>query len=134
MSDGVYTKVPRDHPNWDAINRACKQIIEEGDKEIIAQLQSLADESGGTSFYIAQEKAFAPGIVGDWPDVIPHPTNPHGRLVKASKLPLTALLAATCGECDEYHCGAVCPRKVIRCTIERAIAADVEVVGVGEQR
>ncbi len=32
--------------------------------------------------YIAQERAFAPGIVKEWPKVIPHPTDKNGRLVK----------------------------------------------------
>lgn len=33
--------------------------------------------------YITQESAFAPGIVENWPTVIPHPTNKNGRLVVA---------------------------------------------------
>jgi hypothetical protein len=33
-------------------------------------------------FYIAQEKAFATGISGEWPNVIPKPGDPNGRLVK----------------------------------------------------
>jgi len=44
MSEGVYTNVPKDHPNYDAINRACKQFLEEMDKEIIAHLMSVADK------------------------------------------------------------------------------------------
>ncbi len=38
--------------------------------------------SGDGIYYIPQEKAFAPGIVKNWPGVISHPTDPHGRLVK----------------------------------------------------
>ena len=32
--------------------------------------------------YITQERAFAPGICSEWPNIIPHPTNPNGRLKK----------------------------------------------------
>jgi hypothetical protein len=32
-------------------------------------------------FYIAQERAFAPGIVKEWPTVFTMPSVPHGRLV-----------------------------------------------------
>lgn len=32
--------------------------------------------------YITQERAFAPGIADGWPDVIPAPHTPNGRLVK----------------------------------------------------
>lgn len=45
-------------------------------------------------FYITQESAFAPGIVRDWPEVIPLPKNKNGRLVK-SKTSLKALLEMT---------------------------------------
>lgn len=34
--------------------------------------------------YVTQEKAMAPGIVREWPNVIPHPTDRNGRLVKKS--------------------------------------------------
>jgi len=34
------------------------------------------------TIYMAQERAFCPGIAGEWPRVIPHPTSDHGRLVK----------------------------------------------------
>ncbi len=33
-------------------------------------------------FYITQERAFAPGICSEWPNIISHPTNPNGRLKK----------------------------------------------------
>jgi len=39
-------------------------------------------EAAGTVYYVAQERAMAPGIVTDWPAVIKHPTNKNGRLVK----------------------------------------------------
>lgn len=32
--------------------------------------------------YQTQEKAFAPGIVQEWPKFIPHPTDINGRLVR----------------------------------------------------
>ena len=31
-------------------------------------------------FYISQERAFAPGIVTEWPDIIPNQFSKHGRL------------------------------------------------------
>ena len=37
-------------------------------------------------FYMTQEKAFAPGIAGEWPDTIPKPDNPNGRLVRVDGL------------------------------------------------
>lgn len=38
-----------------------------------------------TRFYRAQERAFAPGIVREWPKVFQMPRKvPHGRLVKVS--------------------------------------------------
>lgn len=33
-------------------------------------------------FYVSQERAFAPGIGGEWPKIIDKPGNPNGRLVK----------------------------------------------------
>lgn len=41
--------------------------------------------AGDGVYYIPQERAMAPGISGEWPDIIPHPTNPHGRLIKTKK-------------------------------------------------
>lgn len=35
-----------------------------------------------SEYYVTQERAMAPGISGDWPEVIPKPGNPNGRLVK----------------------------------------------------
>ena len=35
-----------------------------------------------TVYYEAQERAFAPGIADGWPQTIPAPHTPHGRLVK----------------------------------------------------
>jgi len=46
-------------------------------------------------FYIAQERGLAPGIVKEWPDVIPHPTDKNGRLKKISEEELTILLTST---------------------------------------
>lgn len=43
-------------------------------------MEELKDGDG--VYYIAQERAMAPGIAGDWPDIIPHPTNRNGRLLK----------------------------------------------------
>lgn len=40
-----------------------------------------------TTYYIAQERALSPGIVTDWPETIPHPTDPNGRLVRFDKAP-----------------------------------------------
>src|SRR3990167_6080839 len=34
------------------------------------------------TYYVAHERAMAPGIAGEWPEVIPHTTSKHGRLVK----------------------------------------------------
>ena len=45
-----------------------------------------------TQYYATEERAMAPGISGEWPDVIPHPTNKNARLVKVD--PLTAGLTA----------------------------------------
>ena len=44
----------------------------------------LLDEitQGKGVYYIPQERAFAPGISGEWPTIIPHPTSKHGRLIK----------------------------------------------------
>lgn len=39
-------------------------------------------------FYISQEAAFAPGIAGDWPDVIPKPGNKNGRLKRVHSMEL----------------------------------------------
>ena len=36
----------------------------------------------GAVIYVAQECAFVPGIVKEWPAVIKHPKDCHGRLVK----------------------------------------------------
>jgi hypothetical protein len=33
-------------------------------------------------FYVAEETAFAPGIAGEWPEVVAKPDNSNGRLVK----------------------------------------------------
>jgi len=33
-------------------------------------------------FYITQERAMAPGIAGEWPEVIEKPDTRYGRLVK----------------------------------------------------
>ena len=33
-------------------------------------------------FYVTEERAMAPGISGDWPNFIPKPDNPNGRLKK----------------------------------------------------
>lgn len=32
--------------------------------------------------YLCEERAMAPGLVKEWPLIIPHPTTPHGRLVR----------------------------------------------------
>jgi hypothetical protein len=37
-------------------------------------------------FYVAQERALAPGIAGDWPKIIPKPDSPNGRLLKVEGL------------------------------------------------
>jgi hypothetical protein len=37
---------------------------------------------GDGLYYVAQERAFATGIAGNWPPVIAHPTSTHGRLVR----------------------------------------------------
>lgn len=37
---------------------------------------------GDGTYYVAQERAFAPGVAGDWPPVIPKPQSKNGRLVK----------------------------------------------------
>ena len=44
-----------------------------------ARLLAELNEGDGV-YYITEERAFAPGISGEWPAVIPH--SPHGRLVK----------------------------------------------------
>ena len=44
---------------------------------LIAELRQ-----GDGTYYVAQERAFAPGIAGEWPKVIAHPKNRHGRLIK----------------------------------------------------
>lgn len=59
-------------------------------------------------WYETQERAFAPGIVRDWPDVIRQPRKlPHGRLVrrdgdprqwKAERDDLLDALRAFCGD------------------------------------
>ena len=43
------------------------------------QIQEL--ESGDGVYYVAQERAFAPGIADGWPKVIPAPHTKNGRLV-----------------------------------------------------
>ena len=37
--------------------------------------------NGRNLIYIAQERAFAPGIAGEWPKIIKHPKSKNGRLV-----------------------------------------------------
>ena len=62
--------------------------------------------------YQTQERAMAPGIVKVWPAVIPHPTDPNGRLVAAPEIEAeladlraekalrdAGLYMATCEEC-----------------------------------
>lgn len=39
-----------------------------------------------TYYYQSQEKAFAPGIAGEWPKVMPKPDNQNGRLVRCDGL------------------------------------------------
>jgi hypothetical protein len=39
-------------------------------------------EMGDGLYYVAQEAAFAPGIVKEWPAVIKHPKDKNGRLVR----------------------------------------------------
>lgn len=39
-----------------------------------------------TWYYQSQEKAFAPGIAGEWPEVMPKPGNANGRLVRCDGL------------------------------------------------
>lgn len=38
--------------------------------------------SGDGVYYVTQETALCPGISGEWPGVIKHPTNKNGRLVR----------------------------------------------------
>lgn len=38
-----------------------------------------------TKYYVAQEKAMAPGIVKDWPEIILLPKNKNGRLKKVDE-------------------------------------------------
>ena len=38
------------------------------------------------AYYKSQERAFAPGIAGEWPAVIPKPDNANGRLVRCDGL------------------------------------------------
>lgn len=51
-----------------------------------ADTQAVEDRQGReeaqTVYYVAQERAMAPGVVTDWPDVIKHPKDKNGRLVK----------------------------------------------------
>jgi hypothetical protein len=42
----------------------------------------VSDE--GAVYYIAQEKAMAPGIVKEWPDIVRLPKDKNGRLKKIS--------------------------------------------------
>ena len=53
--------------------------------------------TGDGIYYITQERAMAPGIADGWPEVIPAPHTPHGRLVRR-QFDRAALLAALCGE------------------------------------
>lgn len=47
------------------------------------EAQAIAElRQGDGTYYVAQERAFAPGIAGEWPAVIKHPTNHNGRLIK----------------------------------------------------
>lgn len=39
-----------------------------------------------TWYYQSQEKAFAPGISGEWPEVMAKPDNANGRLVRCDGL------------------------------------------------
>ena len=45
-----------------------------------------------SEFYITEEKAFATGIAGEWPKIIPKPNNPHGRLRKITLSELKELI------------------------------------------
>ena len=37
-----------------------------------------------TIFYVTEERAFAPGIAGGWPEIIPAPHTKNGRLRRLS--------------------------------------------------
>ena len=50
-----------------------------------------------TEYYATEERAMAPGIAGDWPDVIPKPDSPHGRLVKYTDVDVDGLIAKSSG-------------------------------------
>lgn len=50
---------------------------------VVPRMSALAElELGDGVYYVTQESAFAPGVSGQWPEVIPAPHTPHGRLVK----------------------------------------------------
>lgn len=36
-----------------------------------------------SEYYVTQERAMAPGIAGEWPDVIMHPKTKNGRLKRS---------------------------------------------------
>jgi len=54
-------------------------------------------------FYITQEKAFAPGVAGEWPNIIPKSDNPNGRLVRIDGA--QALLEQVVDELYRIHAG-----------------------------
>lgn len=72
-----------------------------------------------TTYYVAQERAMAPGIVRDWPKVIPHPTDKNGRLVNATDEieALRADLATLGRRLGDADCGnlAGCTHVIRRC-------------------
>lgn len=53
--------------------------------------------AGLTIFYITQERAFAPGIADGWPEVIPAPHTPNGRLVRLSPKECREIMALVMG-------------------------------------
>jgi len=77
----------------------------------MARIKDLKDAPEESEWcYIAQERAFAPGIVKDWPEIIPHPTNPNGRLVKYAlpkSLKSDARLAQAIADIKAGKCDAV---------------------------
>jgi hypothetical protein len=61
------------------VTDSCAKLLRQA-ADSLSGLKEL--EQGDGTYYVTQERAFAPGISGEWPDVIQHPTNRNGRLVK----------------------------------------------------
>lgn len=65
-----------DGESWPCLT---SQLLDENEKLRAATAEL---RKGDGTYYLTEERAFAPGIADGWPSVIPAPHTKHGRLVK----------------------------------------------------